>query len=1092
MRRRTGPAFLPLICGALAVVHQSPVWCQEATATLTSLRCEYARDPLGLGIREPRLFWQISSSRRGERQTAYQVIVASDESRLDEARADLWNSGRVESDQTTHVVYAGVPLGSRQRAVWRVRAWDRGGLPSAWSAVGRFEMGLLLPTDWTASWVGWPLSSRQPDAESPVEKTSAAWIWAPEGTGATESAGDGGQSSFRYVFDLPTTRAATEASWLLASRGSFRAWINGRLAGEQGPKSDPERLTRISVTRLLQPGRNVLAVEAGALGSSVGLAGLLQVTFSDGGLLRVATASGWKAARATPSGWEAEAYDDSAWAHSLELGPVGEQSWDFRTYRSPEPRPATYLRSEFALRAPVAHARAYATARGIYELRVNGQRMGHEFLRPGWTDYTRRIQYQTYDVTSRLRRGPNAVGVVVADGWYAGHIGTEGRGLYGEDSGALVQIEVFYEDGSAERIVTNGSWRVARGPILATDLIMGETYDARREMSGWDLPHFDDSEWRVPAVASVGPVALTAQVGPGVERLLEILPLSVREAPPGSGVFVFDLGQNMVGWTRLKVQGEAGTTVRLRFAEALKPDGSIYTANLRGAQATDSYTLRGGEKEVFEPSFTTHGFRYVELSGFPGTPSLDAITGVVLGTATPPTGSLETSNSLVNRIQSNISWSQRGSSLDVPAQGPQRDERLGGMGGASVFAPTACFNAEVAGFLTKWLQDVRDAQSPEGAFSDVAPVPGGGHQSGAPGWGDAGILVPWSLYQCYGDTRVLATQYEAMKRWVDWVREANPDLLWVQRSGNNYGDESNVDADSPREVIATAYFAWSTRLLAQTARVLGHEADAADFDTLFERIRAAFNRAFVQSDGRIQGETQTVYLLALHLDLIPEDRRPMVATHLVRDIVDRRGYHLSTGLLGVGHLNPTLSAIGRTDLAYRLLLSDTYPSWGYTIRHGATTTWERWDGSSSERGFHDPSRNSLNHSPLGSVGAWLYSVVGGIASDPEGPGYSRILLHPVPGGGLTSAKASLETLHGRVESHWRIQDGRVVWEVLIPANTRATVFVPTSDPASVLEGGRPATDAAGLRQLRAESGAAVFEAESGRYVFDARAPAGRY
>jgi alpha-L-rhamnosidase len=872
---------------------------------LTGLRCEYAIDPLGLGTTRPRLSWALVSERRGEQQTAYRVLVARTEETLDRNQGDLWDSGRVASDRSVHVAYAGSPLLSRQRAVWKVRVWDRDGRPTAWSPTARFEVGLLRPPDWSAQWIGRP---------------------APE--------------------------------------------------------------------------------------------------------------------------------------------------------KSADSPPATYLRREFDVPHAVRLARVYASARGLYALFLNGRRVGEDDFRPGWTDYRDRFQVQTYDVGPLLREGTNAVGVVLGDGWYAGHVAAKGREIWGRATRALVQLEIEYDDGSRGRVVSDASWRVGEGPIRASDLLMGETYDARREIAGWAEPGFDDAGWRPPEVEALGSVPVVPQVGPSVRRVAELNPQELTQ--PSPGVHVYDLGQNMVGFVRLRVSGPAGTTVRLRHAERLNPDGSIYTANLRTARATDTYTLKGEGLEVWEPTFTYHGFRYVEVTGYPGIPRPDAVTGIVISSALDATGVFQTSSGLVNQLQSNIVWGQRGNYLEVPTDCPQRDERLGWMGDAQVFARTACLNFDVASFLTKWLQDVRDAQTPEGGFPNYAPVPGK-KEGGSPAWGDAGVIVPWTLYRCYGDKRVLEQQYEAMKRWIAYVREANPDLLWVKRSDANFGDWLNVDADAPRDVLATAYFARSTRLVAKTARVLGREEDSRELERLFARIRDAFDRAYVNPDGRIEGDTQTIYLLALAFDLLPEEKRPLAAERLVEDIVEKRHGHLSTGFLGVSLLNPVLTRIGRTDLAYRLLLNDTYPSWGYSMSQGATTIWERWDGWTEEKGFQDPGMNSFNHYALGSVGQWMYAVVAGIDLDPEEPGYQRIIFQPRPGGGLTHAEAALRTLYGRVRSAWRIEKGRLRWEVEVPPNTTAEIHVPTCDPATVTESGRPVTEAEGLTPI----GPAVFEAGSGRYVFDA-------
>jgi alpha-L-rhamnosidase len=748
--------------------------------------------------------------------------------------------------------------------------------------------------------------------------------------------------------------------------------------------------------------------------------------------------------------------------------------------------PSPYLRREFPLDKPVSRARLYATARGVYELYINGNRVGNDVLAPGWTDYDRRIQYQTYDVTPLLADGPNALGAVLGDGWFAGFVGFDPkhRGAhYGARPQLLAQLNLEYEDGTTQSLATEGLWSFSTGPILYSDLLMGESYDARREMPGWAEPGFDDSGWYGVEVEEIGYPDLVAQPDEGVRIIEELEAKSVTE--PESGRYVFDLGRNMVGWVRLKVEGEAGSKVTLRYAEVLNPDSTIYTENLRSARQTDTYILKGEGKEVYEPRFTFHGFRYVEVAGYPGEPPLDAVTGRVVHSATPPSGTFECSSNLVNELQENIVWGQRGNFLSVPTDCPQRDERLGWMGDAQIFVRTASFNMDVAAFFEKWMTDVEDAQSPEGAFPDVAPLLRGSGlidlRWGAPAWGDAGVIVPWTIYRAYDDTRIVERHYDAMARWMEYLHEANPDLIRKNRMGNNYGDWLSPKGDhTPKHLLATAYWAYDAKLMAEMAEATGRHDDASEYRDLNERIKAAFGEAYVSPDGRIEGDTQTCYLLALHMDLLPEDLRSAAAEHLVKTI-EREDWHLSTGFAGVGYLCPVLTEAGYTDVAYRLLENETYPSWGYTIKNGATTIWERWDGW-TEAGFQSPNMNSFNHYSLGSVGEWLYRYVAGI--DLGTPGYGRIVIRPCPGGGLTHASGEYESVRGRISSSWKIEDDRFVLEALIPPNTTATVHVPSTDDVS--EGGRPVDDADGVEFLRAGEGETVLSVGSGRYKFAGR------
>jgi alpha-L-rhamnosidase len=753
--------------------------------------------------------------------------------------------------------------------------------------------------------------------------------------------------------------------------------------------------------------------------------------------------------------------------------------------------PSPYLRKEFRLEGPVRRARLYATARGVYEPYVNGERVGKDVLAPGWTDYRKRVQYQTYDVTGLLAEGRNALGAILGDGWYAGFVGFDPkhRGAhYGSRAHLLAQLEVEYEDGTTQTVVSDGSWKSSTGPILYSDLLVGESYDARQEMVGWNEPGFDDSDWYPVGVEEVGKTLLLAQPDEGVRVTEEVAAKAVTESE--RGVYVFDMGQNIVGWVRLKVQGEAGTEVTLRHAEALNPDGTIYTTNLRFARATDRYVLRGGGEQVYEPRFTFHGFRYVEVTGYPGEPPLEAIIGRVVHSATPPVGSFECSSPMVNKLQSNIVWGQRDNFLSIPTDCPQRDERLGWTGDAQIFVRTASFNMDVAAFFEKWMVDVEDAQSSEGAFPDVAPLFGDRSEAflsrGAPAWGDAGVIVPWTIYKTYDDTRIVERHYDAMGRWMEYLRDANPDLLRRNKLGNNYGDWlSPKGAHTPKDLLATAYWAYDARLMAEMARAVGRPEDAKRYEDLFEGIKGAFNEAYVAPDGRIKGDTQTCYVLALHMDLLPEGLRPAAAEHLVAAI-EREDWHLSTGFVGVGYLCPVLTETGHRDVAYRLLNNETYPSWGYTIRNGATTIWERWDGWTEENGFQSPNMNSFNHYSLGSVGEWLYRYVAGLDMDPQSTGYGRIVIRPRPGGGLTHARAEYDSVRGKIASAWSIEGDQFNLGITIPPNTTATVHVPVTSGVGISESGRPVEQAEGVKVLRKDDGEVVLAVGSGDYEFVGR------
>jgi alpha-L-rhamnosidase len=735
-----------------------------------------------------------------------------------------------------------------------------------------------------------------------------------------------------------------------------------------------------------------------------------------------------------------------------------------------------YLRKPFELKSPIQRAVLHATALGLYDVHINGQRVGDHVLAPDWTDYRKRVRYQAYDVTALLKHGDNAIGALLANGWFSGHIGNGGNAFFGKVPAFLAQLEVTYADGRTEQIVTDASWKSQRSPILSSDFMLGEDYDARLEVKGWSRPGLDESKWVAATVRDESARQLESQVMEPVRQICELKPKSVTEPKPGS--WVYDLGQNMVGVVRLKVSAPAGTRVTLRHAEMLNPDGTLYTKNLRGAPSIDHYICKGDGVEVWQPRFTFHGFRYVEITGLAGRPKMDAVTGIVIGSDTSRTGEFTCSDPGINQLQSNIQWGQRGNYISVPTDCPQRDERLGWMGDAQVFIRTATYNADVAAFFTKWLVDVDDGQSSAGSFSDVSPNVGG--NGSVPAWGDAGVICPWTIYEVYGDKRILEQHLPAMTKWVDYLHLHSKDLIREKNRGNDYGDWLSIQADTPKDLIGTAYFAYSTHLLAKSYRALGRIEEANKYEQLFEDIKVAFNKRYVAADGRIQGNTQCAYVMALKFELLPDDLRRKAADYLEQDILAKGG-HLSTGFVGVSYLLPVLTQAGKADTAYRLLLQDTFPSWLFSVKHGATTIWERWDGWTPEKGFQDPGMNSFNHYSLGSCGEYLFGGIGGIR--PASPGFKKIHIEPVIRDGLTWAKTSYDSIHGKIATAWKREGQRLTLEVVVPANTTATVCVPARDMASVTESGKPVKNAGSVKFLRMDKENAIFEVGSGIYKF---------
>jgi alpha-L-rhamnosidase len=747
-----------------------------------------------------------------------------------------------------------------------------------------------------------------------------------------------------------------------------------------------------------------------------------------------------------------------------------------------KPTTVPFLRKSFTLGKPVKKATVYAAALGIYELSLNGQRVGDHILAPEWTDYSKRLRYQAYDVTSQLASGDNVLGAQLAPGWYSGHIGNGGFKFWGASPALFAQMEVTFTDGTTQTVASDGSWKMAPSPTTYTDFMFGEDYDARIEANGWSTPAFDASSWSSVLLRIEPERPMSSQAMEPVRKLMEIVPKSLTQPAPNK--WTYDLGQNMVGVLRLKITAAAGTKVTLRHGEMLNPDGTLYTANLRGAPSIDTYICKGGGEEIWTPKFTFHGFRYAELTGISTQPPLDAITGIVFASDTPQTGEFTCSDGFINQLQSNIEWGQRGNYLSVPTDCPQRDERLGWLGDAQVFVRTATYNADIAAFFTKWMTDVTDSQLPDGRIPDVAPD--AAPSSGTPAWNDAVVICPWTIYQAYGDKRILENSYLAMKAWVEYCRTNSTNSIRDRGRGADYGDWLSINADTNKELIGTAYYAYSARLLGKAAAVLGNTADAATYEALFQTIKTAFNNKYVNpTTGAFIGtgtNTQCVYAMALKFDLLPASLRDEVVQLLENDVI-AKGNHLSTGFVGVSYLLPVLSGGGKTSTAYRLLMQDTFPSWLFSVKLGATTIWERWDGWTPQNGFQSTVMNSFNHYSLGSCGEWLYGSVAGIDLHPAAPAYKKILIRPRPGGLLTHASAKLESIHGEIASSWNSHPGGFILNITVPTNTTAEVHVPATGAAAVVESGIPVSSVEGITFLRMEEGAAVFEVESGRYRF---------
>ncbi len=763
--------------------------------------------------------------------------------------------------------------------------------------------------------------------------------------------------------------------------------------------------------------------------------------------------------------WQVRIWDKngraSAWSAParFEMGLLSPGDWgaewiktaiQFDDYLYPSPM----FRTEFLLNKPIQQARLYATSKGLYEFYLNGDRVGDDLLTPGFTSYKHRIQYQVYDVTHMINRGNNAAGIILGNGWYRAFNPNNRPMPPIQDLKVLAQLEVLYSDGSRQTIVTGPNWRSATGPVLVSTIFDGETYDARLEMPGWNKTGFDDSSWHGVVLTGDDKDHVVASLSEPVRRIDELTPIEVIYTPEGDTVI--DMGQNMVGWCRLAVDVPEGTSITLRHAEILDMHGNFYTENLRTAKQEVTYISNGRGMQVFEPRFTFQGFRYVAISGYPGEVTKDLIKGIVIHSDLARTGTFSCNNDLINQLQHNIIWGQKGNFVDIPTDCPQRNERLGWTGDVQVFAPTSCFNMGCAAFYTKWLKDLIVDQHDDGAVPWVIPnVLGRGE---AHGWADAALIVPWNMYLYYGDVRILEEQYESMKAWVEYVRgQAGEDHIWRPRE-RQFGDWlafATIRSDYPgattdKDLTATAYFYHSADLLQKTASILGRQSDENTYRSLKARIKEAFNNEYVTPNGRLSSNTQTAYVVALIFGLIPEEMEAVAAARLAAD-VNSFG-HITTGFLGTADICHVLTKHGYLREAYKLLYRTEYPSWLYPVTKDATTIWERWDGIKPDGTLQNPGMNSYNHFAYGAVGDWLYRVVAGIRPDPEKPGFKNIIIKPQPGGEMNDVKASHESPYGTIRSEWMIENGTFTLSVSVPANTTANVFVPSTANSMTLNG----------------------------------------
>lgn len=838
-----------------------------------------------------------------------------------------------------------------------------------------------------------------------------------------------------------------------------------------------------------------------------------------------------------PCYWKVRSYDKNGnagqWSETAkwEMGLLNQDDWKAewigndlthlgkgKEYHLP---PAPFFRKEAVLKTDIKNARLYITSLGLYEFQINGTIVGDDYFAPGWTDYNKRVYYHTYDISGNLKEGKNAFGAILGEGWYAGYIGYAllvqnpvVKNFYGDVPLLKAQIEIEYQNGQKELIVSDASWKTNHGPILEADILNGETYDANLEFDQWSAVGFDDSNWKNSTIYTNKPERkIQAYPGNPIRVFTELKAKSVT-AQKG-GTYIFDLGQNFAGVARLKVKGKKGDVITLKYGEALFPDGSLMTENLRKARATDTYILKGSaEGETWTPRFTYHGFQYVEVDGFKTQPPLDAITGIVLTSSTPEVGSLETDSEMLNKLYQNIVWTQRSNYFDVPTDCPQRDERLGWTGDAQAYVLSATYNNDISAFFSKWMVDLNDAVLENDAYPLYAPAPNvRSTDTYSPGWSEAGIICPYTIYKTYGDTKMIRKFWPSMVAYLKFMEEkTNGDFVYKEASFEDitpkggYGDWLSVGAKTPPDLLASIYFAYCASLMQEMAIAINEKSDADYFGSVSEKAKEAFGNHYTNGKGRIlcneevygdgagyvlegqsvfEGHSQTAYANAIYMSLLDPENKEIAGQHIV-DLLQENNGNLSTGFLGLKPLLPALSETGYSNEAYKLLLNEEYPSWGFEVVNGANTIWERWNSYIKGEGFtNNAGMNSFNHYAFGSVNEWIFGNMAGIKVGEAG--YRTFTIRPeIAEEGLNYVKATYHSINGEIVSSWKKEDDKIILQITVPANTKANVFIPAKNKDDVFENRKSIIDNSVTTIIGYKNGYLELEIGSGEYSFTSK------
>ena len=1095
----------------------------SASTTIGDLTVEYTTNPIGIDVDSIHFGWKMfDETTRGKSQQAYRVMVASSKANLEAGSYDMMDTGRVNSAESVGISYEGEPLQAATRYFWKVTVWDEANNEITSTEEAYFETSLLDSGWGEAKWIGKTTEEENQitkytvDVDIQIVSDSAGFAFGAKGSG----------DFFMWqvnTFDFRADNAVylrphikQGNSWVVLPASSngkgpevnitdavgytgselIGKTIHMKIAVDNGVIDTYFNGSETSVLhydfgKVIPAGKILFRQNTDQNATEIAKYDNIVVKDGDGNVLFEEDFSD-----ATNPSFNGGTIEDGM----LKVGKTtGGENIVFQNDAAVKGNSAPMLRKEFETNAErkVTDARLYASAAGLYEMYLNGEKVGKDYFNPGYTDYMKRTMYQTFDVTGMVKDGGNALSAMLGKGWYCGNITHVGPNRFGTEPALLARLVITYDDGSKEEIVTDNSWKYSGdGPIVDNNFLDGEKYDATKEMPGWDEVNFDETGWTNASVTTpknIGP--LEAQTG---ETVQQVATLNVVSDPtePKENAFIYNFGQNFAGVVSLNLPGEftkanPGLKISLRHGEMLNDDsgtgddveGSLYDENLRTFKAIDTYTIRGDENgEVYTPRFTFHGFQYLEITGIDEPLPKEWVTGIVLSNALETTGDFNTSSDMINQLYSNVIWGQLSNFISIPTDCPQRNERMGWTGDAQIFARTATYNSNANQFYTKYLGDVRSSQRSDGAISNVAPALNVYESYYNNGWGDAVTIIPWQVYQQYGDVQVIRDNYDAMKAWIDCLKN-NTIAGTLLRPDQGLGDWL-APVTTPQGITDTAFFAHSAELFSKMAAVVGNDADAQTYGTLAEDIKAQWRAKYQNEDGSLNVQTQTAYLVALEFEMLKEEDRAVVAKQLADDI-KAHDYHLTVGFVGVSYLCPILTQEGYNDVAYKLLEQETYPSWLYSIKQGATTIWERWNSYTKENGFGPVDMNSFNHYSFGSIAEWMFRDILGIERNEDAPGYKAFILQPTFGGSLTSADGYYDSSYGTIESSWVLAGNDYAYNATVPANTTATLYLPAENGAAVYESGKDITKEAvdGITFVGYENGKAVFNLVSGSYAF---------